>query len=264
MNSPSKIGTWSQKVNPNLTLYVIVYYISQRKSVTAVTLIGGITLKQIHQLLENPLFEGIDYESFTQNFTVEKLKIFHYPKGTIIVQENEKCASIGFILDGLLTAQQLAQDGKILTINSFGTNKSFGAALYSLPDSIYPFNIYAQADSHVVYIPFSDIKRFLDSSTTFSNNFIHFLSERIYAFSNKIQLLQYNDVRSRLIKYLSNESKELGSTTFELRHTKVAISNVIGVARPSVSRELKNMAEDQLIKISGRNVELLNTSVFNL
>jgi CRP-like cAMP-binding protein len=63
---------------------------------------------------------------------------------------------------------------------------------------------------------------------------------------------------------LSNESKELGSTTFELRHTKVAISNVIGVARPSVSRELKNMAEDQLIKISGRNIELLNTSVFNL
>lgn len=190
------------------------------------------------------------------------MKLCHYEKGTVIVQENEPCTSIGFVINGHLTAHQIAPDGKSLTINTFSSNDAFGVALYSLQNPMFPFNVHAQTESDVVYIPFSEIQKLISTNTIFSTNFIHFLSLRIYDFKNKIQMLQHNDVRSRLIKYLTSESREIGSTTFNLRHSKVAISDMIGVARPSVSRELKNMVDDNLINIYRNKIVLVDQSRF--
>ena len=44
--------------------------------------------------------------------------------------------------------------------------------------------------------------------------------------------------------------------------SKTNIADIIGVARPSLSRELKNMEEDELITINGSKVTLLSPEIF--
>lgn len=219
-------------------------------------------ITNIKYLLNNPLFKNISYELILYLLDLDQCILGDYKKGSLIVQEGEVCASIGFILSGTLISQQLTPTGEVLTLKMFQSNDAFGAALYSVENATYPFTLMTLKNSQVLYIPFEQINKLLESSQEFNKNFIAFLSSRVMTFKEKLQMLQYKNVRSKLMLYLSNEYKTYRTTTFKLSHTKVTIADMIGVARPSVSRELKNMEKDQLIKLTGQTITLQKPELF--
>lgn len=218
--------------------------------------------KYINILLKNPLFNSLDYEFFTEFCDNEICQIITYEKETLVAQEGELCDSIGFILNGRISAQHLSTDGQSLTIHTFNANDAFGVAIFGLTTSKYPFTLYAYNKTEILYISFETIHSLLNKNTQFNINFIQFLSKRIEEFRDKIELLQYKSVRSRLIFYFKKESIYFDSLTFQLRHTKVAISEIIGVARPSISRELNHMVEDGLILLKNKQVHLIDINTF--
>lgn len=214
-------------------------------------------------LSNNSLFKNISPNTLQNSINFDKCTINHYKNGALIVQESDPCSAIGFILSGSLQIEQISQTGEVLTIKSLATTDAFGTALYSLPSPKYPYTIVALTDSSVIFIPFEQIQKLLRINPTFNDNFIFFLSARILNLKEKLHLLHHKDVRSRLLIYLTNEFKQNGLTTFKLSHSKSAIAEFIGVARPSVSRELKNMANEHLIILSGRTITLLKTELFD-
>ncbi len=216
----------------------------------------------VKKLLSYPLFQGINYELFTRLVHSNDCPIISYKKSSLVAQEGEHCHSIGFILEGSISAKHLSPDGKVLTIHTFHESDAIGVAMYGLPSSQYPFSIYADKDCLLLYLPYPIVEKLIFNSPEFSLNYICFLSHRVDEFKNKIQLLQYKDVRSRLMRYLSNESKRFQSTSFTLRHSKSAISDILGVARPSVSRELKHMSDEGIIAFTGKDIQLLRTDLF--
>jgi CRP-like cAMP-binding protein len=108
------------------------------------------------------------------------------------------------------------------------------------------------------------MRTMLEKSRTFNTNYLTFLSNHIFILKNKIKILAHNDVRSRLMIYLSREIETAGTTRFRMRHKKIQISEIIKVARPSVSRELSNMERDGLIRIDGNQIEILAPEEFVL
>jgi len=217
---------------------------------------------EFESLLRNDLFQNIPLEELEANFELDSCILGHYKKESLIVQENDPCKSIGFILNGTLAIQSLSPTGEALTIQLFSTNECFGAALLYLQNPIYPFSLVTTQDSTIVFISFDQITLFIRKSPEFNLNFIRYLSNRINVFKHKIQLLHLKDVRSKLVFYLSMEYKEIGSTDFKLRHTQVQIADFIDVARPSVSRELKKMMNDQLIVLNAHQITLLQPEFF--
>jgi CRP-like cAMP-binding protein len=219
-------------------------------------------LSNIKYLLNNPLFKNISSDLLMSLLDLDQCVLGEYKKGSLVVHEGEACTSIGFIISGTLASQQLTPTGEVLTLKLFQSNDAFGAALYSTKKATYPLTLMALKNSQVLYIPFDQICNILERNQEFNKNFIEFLSSRVMIFKEKVQMLQYKNVRSRLMLYLSNEYNTSRTTTFRLSHTKVAIAEMIGVARPSVSRELKNMEKDQLIKLNGQTITLLKPEIF--
>jgi CRP/FNR family transcriptional regulator, dissimilatory nitrate respiration regulator len=215
-------------------------------------------------LLKNDLFQHIGLDELEANFELDSCIIGHYKKGSLIIQENDPCKSIGFVLSGALAMQSLSPKGEALTIQLFSTNDCFGPALLYLQKPIYPFSLVTTQDSTILYISFEQITDFIRRNSEFNINFIRYLSNRINVFKYKIQLLHLKDVRSKLVFYLSVEYKQLGEVSFKLRHTQVEIADFIDVARPSVSREFKKMMADQLIILNGHQITLLQPEVFCL
>jgi len=213
-------------------------------------------------LLNNPLFKDMDSSLLLKLIDFDHCIIGNYKKESLIVQEGDPCSSIGFVLSGVLAIQQFTPTGEVLTIKMFDTNDAFGTALYSSKAPQYPFTLMTMKDSKVLYMPFEQVRKLLKNSPLFNDNFIDFLSSRVLNFKEKIQMLQYKDVRSRLMLYLSKEYKNSGLTTFKLQHSRSLIADIIGVARPSVSRELTNMANDYLIQVSGQKITLLKPELF--
>ena len=219
-------------------------------------------LLDVNLLLNNPLFKDMDLNTLFDLIDFDHCILGNYKKGTLIVQEGDPCSSIGFVLSGVLAIQQLTLTGYLLNVKMFNTNDTFGAALYSTKEPKYPFTLMTMKNSKVLYMPFEQVRSLLNKNPIFNDNFISFLSSRVLNFKEKQQILQYKDVRSRLMIYLSNEYKINGLQTFKLQHSKSTLADIIGVARPSVSRELKKMADDHLIKISGQTITLLKLELF--
>lgn len=204
-----------------------------------------------HTLLQIPLFNKVDPLLIQKLFHLNDLVPIHYKKNTLIAQEHDLCQHIGILISGSLSIQHTSPSGDLLHIKLFHSQDVFGAGLYQLNTPEYAFNLVTHEPTTIIYIPFSNVELLINQSPQFSKNYIALLAQRIHTLQDKIILLQYKDVRSRLLHYLTKECHKQQKSTFKLPHSKVDIANLIGVARPSVSRELKKMAHDHLIHLDG-------------
>lgn len=201
----------------------------------------------IEKMVKNKLFRNLTEQDFKILLEPGTCIMGQYMKNAIITQENDPCRSIGFILEGKLSVQQLSHSGEMIKIQTFRQGNCFGLALLYSSRSVYPYTLIASAGTSILYIPFSQVEALLETSFVFNKNYIAFLSDRVHMFQKKIRILSQKEVRSRLILYLSGESGKCGNLSFKLPHSKTEIADLIGVARPSVSRELRHMQEDGLM-----------------
>lgn len=218
---------------------------------------------EITRLLKNPLFNHMSPEIIQTLIPSKQQTLKHYAKGSLVVQEGEACSAVGFVLEGQLAIQHLTPSGEALTIKVFLENDTFAAALYALPSPVYPFTLTAQHESHVLWLTFDLIQSLLVADPTFNAKFIALLCKRVSQFKDKLQMMQSRTVRARLVIYLTTEHLRHKQPTFKLSHSRSEIAEIIGFARPSVSREFMHMTEDQLITISGRKVTLLRPELFS-
>ena len=213
-------------------------------------------------LLNNILFKGIDEATLRQIIDFHHIHIEKYKKNTIIIQKGDPCLQAGFLISGLLAAQQFTSEGDSLLIHTFQENSPFSLALCMQDTSAYPFSLLSLQDSTVLYIPFEQIRELLRKSSTFNENVLRFLSLRILNLHKKLQLMQNKNVRSRLQLFFSEEYQTSGQIQFRLPYSKVMLANLLGIARPSLSRELKHMCEEGLLQVNGRDITLLQTEYF--
>lgn len=213
-------------------------------------------------LLCNPLFKNIPESTLSELLHLDHCIIGTYKKGTVIIQEGDSCHNLGFILSGSVAAQQISADGEILTMNIYESTDTFGAALLGTDPPLFPFTLVTTSNTQIMYIPFYEIRQLLAFHPNFTENYIAFLSSRVMNFKEKLKMLQYKDVRSRVIYFLTNEFKKSGSTEIILKHSKVELANILGIARPSLSRELKHMSDEQIIQLNGHVIILLKPELF--
>ncbi|MBR0576696.1 Crp/Fnr family transcriptional regulator [Proteiniclasticum sp. BAD-10] len=216
------------------------------------------------QLRKNALFQQMTEEEIRELVDLSSCTLEVYEKDTLVVQENDPCSTLGVVLEGKLHIQQYDRSGDALTINVFRHGDCFGAPLLFTPHPLYPFTLLTLTPSTVLFIPFEQLTRMLRENPTFNHNYLAFLSRHILVLKNKIKILSHNDVRSRLMIYLSREMDLAESPRFTLRHKKTEIAEIIKVARPSVSRELTNMERDGLLELRGQQVEILLPEEFIL
>lgn len=210
-------------------------------------------------LLKNSLFKNCDLNSIEKILSSDKIILKTYEKDSIIVQEYEECKSIGFIIKGSLYVNEILENGDTLRIKLYKENDSFGCALFGANNKNYPFTLISYEYSEIIHIPFNEIQNLLFQDKVFMNNFINFLSNNILSLKDKIKILSLKNVRSKLLFYLSKNTKN-GIT--HMNHTKTEISKILGIARGSISRELKKMEQENIIQfIDKKTLKILTNNL---
>lgn len=218
----------------------------------------------LEKLRKNALFKNLTAGEIRDFLDLEKCSQLVYEKDSMVVVEKDLCANIGFVIDGNLTIQQYSRNGEAMTIDTFKAGDCFGAPLLFTSEPLYPFTLGTLSKSTVLFVPFEEMHRMLKENQTLNFNYLTFLSRHIVVLKNKVKVLSHNDVRSRLMIYLSEEMEIAGSTTFKLRHKKTEIGEILKVARPSISRELSNMEKDALLTLNRNVVTILAPEEFVL
>lgn len=166
---------------------------------------------------------------------------------------------IGYVVKGYLQIIRIDYNGNRTIIEELEENSVFGSNLSSLKNN--EFEIITKEESQIIIIDYQNI---ISSSNNiypyycqFIMNLLEITVDKIGEKNNRIEILTKKSIRDKLLEYFKIISTNNHSKTIYLTLNYSELADYLAVDRCALSRELKNLKDDGLIKKEGRKIVLL-------
>lgn len=204
--------------------------------------------KEYSKALHNiGLFKNFSDEDFSQLFKNIDYKIIDYSKDSLVLLEGEECNTLNIILKGNLRIQKIDSFGKALVIAEFKESDIVGETLLFGEPNFYPMSGISIVKTTILYIPKSAVLYLCKNDDIFLVEFLKLISGKSITLSTKLSLISLKTIRQKICEFILLEYKNNNSLKVKLNMTKKEWADIIGVQRPSLSRELLRMKEIGLI-----------------
>lgn len=222
----------------------------------------------IKTIKKNQLFIGLSDESIRNVLKEIKYYIKTYSKGEIIAHEDDECKSLALVLFGTVEIQRLYSNGKYIVLSRLLQGDVFGEALVFSKSKTYPATVIALNECKMLFINKEDVLKICSYEEKVLENFISLLSDKVFILNSKIKSISFKSLRQKVINYILNEIKDQKSNSIILNNTKEEIASLLGIPRPSLSRELISLRDLGYIEFDRKiirvlDVESLEEELFN-
>ena len=215
--------------------------------------------KQMIDLLGDcTLFTGMSNTEITSVLSGHLGRIKNYPSDTLIAQAGDEVRFLLILLQGSVKGEMIDYTGKVIKIEDIEPPRPLAPAFLFGSRNRYPVNITAGEDTKVLSIPRDRFLIMLQESEKVLVNFINIISSRGQFLSNKIKFLSFTTIKGKLAQYLLDISEQTASKSFVLPHSQSQLSELFGVARPSIGRAIGEMNQDGILRTEGKRVEILD------
>lgn len=204
------------------------------------------------------LFNGFNEKEILDILININYKKSFYKKGETIALEDDPISTIGIILSGSVDVQKNYPSGKTLTINHIDAGNIFGEVIIFSNKNTYPSTIVTLENSDILFISKNNIIKLCTLNTTFLNNFMRLLSNRILTLSKGLRDISHQTIREKISNYLLDEYKKQKNLKIKISYSRQEMADRFGITRPSLSRELINMKKDGLIEFQRKTITILN------
>jgi CRP-like cAMP-binding protein len=120
----------------------------------------------------------------------------------------------------------------------------------------FPVDVTTLTDCEVLYINKDSLLEQFKENERFLQSFLAFTSNRAQFLSNRIQFMLLATIKGKIAHYILKQPHN--NLFFQLDRSITALADYFGVARPSLSRALSEMAHDGIINIHHRKGTILN------
>ena len=208
-------------------------------------------------LQKSPLGRGLTKEDIDEILKDKSTQIKTYEKGNTIFMEGEKPSKIFLLVKGNIGVLKGTFSGKrILITNIEHPGELFGEVFLFMEKPIYEMQAEALEKSVVLELQNENFK---ESSATGSRieellrgNLMSVFAMKAYRLSSKVRVLGCTSIREKIAVYLTEHQGKDGS--LKNIPSREEMADYLSVTRPSLSRELGNMAKEGIIKMDGREI----------
>ena len=212
----------------------------------------------IKTIKKNQLFIGLSDENIKNVLKEIKYYIKTYSKGEIIANEDDECRSLSLVLAGTVEIQRLYSNGKYIVLSRIFEGDVFGEALVFSKAKTYPATVIALSECKVLFINKSDVLKICSNEEKILENFVSLLSDKVFILNSKIKSISFKSIRQKVINYILNEVKKQKDNSIILKNTKEEIAALLGIPRPSLSRELINLRDMNYIEFNRKKITILD------
>lgn len=208
-------------------------------------------------LCECPLFRSLSENQILEYLAHSKSKLYGYEKGEFIFDMETAPANLLILIRGKVDVGKIFLDGRRSVITRFEKpGEIFGEVLLFLNKDSYEHFGEAVAYTEVLMVP----KEFVLSGSGINGeihqkltaNMISILAQKAFFLNSRVRLLLCSSLRAKIAHLLINETNCNPEKALVISREDLA--ELLGAARPSVSRELMKMHDDGLIKVDGKNI----------
>jgi len=209
-------------------------------------------------LRKNSLFEALSEEDFSK--VVEHTRSSNLRMDEVLFRQQEPATEFFFLLSGKIKLSLLSFDGTEKVVDIIHQGNTFAEAIMLRGIAGYPVNAEALEDSQVLRISTDEYFSLLQNSSEICIRVMACLSVRLHWLMNEMDRLSLHNATYRLISYLLENIPEgtVEATDVNLSIPKHVIASRISVTPETLSRTLKRLCDDGLLKVKDKNVVLVN------
>jgi len=209
-------------------------------------------------LLQCPLFVGFnsgELEAFLQEVDYKE---HAYEKDEILAMQNEVCNKLIILLSGNVRAQMINEAGKIMKVEDLFAPSPLAIMFLFGERNHFPVEVVANVHCEVIVFSRDTLLSIFQQNKKVLLNFLNLNSTYAKRLSDKLYFLSFKTIRQKIANYLLKLPEVNGAVVLD--RSQNSLAEYFGVTRPSLSRELANMQQDGLIKMSKKHIEILDKS----
>ena len=210
----------------------------------------------VKKLEDTVLFREIGIEEIERMLTCSKSKEKHYSAGEYIFRQGEKPSRIFLVLNGYIHIAKDFASGKRDVLYMVEEGNVFGEMFLFGDMENYWYDAVAAVEVDVLEIPWDFLYHFCENACKhhqlLTRNMLELFSRKEFHITKKLHIVSTASLRERIAIWLIDSMDSEGKVTMRMKREELA--DFLGVARPSLSRELMRMQADGLIEVSKKYI----------
>lgn len=187
----------------------------------------------------------------------ELMQLRKLEPGQLLFIEGEPCTGFYVVLEGQIRLYRTALKTRgETTLNVVRSGFSFAeAAMFS--GGIFPATAEALEATLLAHFPKDPFLLLLRGDPDLCLKVMEGLAEWHHRLTFQVQQLSGNDGVGRLTRWIQDAAKNTADGVFHLKVSKKILATQLGMAPETLSRLLKQLREQGVVKVSGDRIQLL-------
>ena len=204
-------------------------------------------LKDISEFKSSPLIrEKLAAIGFTKTFA----------EGEAILNENAYIKAIPIVISGSIRVMRTDEDGKEIFLYYIKAGEScIMSFLGGLHQDTSKVKAIAEEATEILFIPIDKVSLLIKEFPEWLDYIFRLYHKRFEELLEVVNAIAFKKLDERLLNFLKKKSELTNSQTLHLTHEQ--ISSELGTARVVVSRLLKQMEQDGLVKLGRNKISLV-------
>lgn len=185
----------------------------------------------------------------------------HVQRGETLFQRGDICTGFHAVIYGQVKLAFTSPQGSEKIVEIIGPGHSFGEALMFM-DKPYIVAAQALSDTLLLHIAKSTVLAELESDPLFARKMLAGLSRRLHGLICDVEAYSLCSGTQRVIGYLlqhgTDTETQIDGLKITLPFGKAVLASRLNLTPEHFSRILHDLAENQLINVSGKNITILN------
>ncbi len=200
------------------------------------------------------MFAGLPDSDLASLCTLSRRQVEE--RGTLLFSEGEDARGFYVVATGRVKIYKLSVDGKERILHILHSGDTFAeAAIFG--DGRYPAFAETLSKTELIFLSGREFLDLLHNRTGIAVNMIAGLSQFLRQFAHQIEELTFKDVPARLAGYLLGLKAE-NDGSCQLPVSKGQLASNLGTVSETLSRSLRKLADDELIRVEGKKIEILD------
>lgn len=191
---------------------------------------------------------------------IEKLNQFsirkEYEAGSIILSENSYIRSIPIVTKGILKVIRTDEDGKEILLYYIKAGEScIMSFLGGMHNETSKVKAEVEEDAEVLFLPMDKVSLFIKEYPQWLDYIFRLYHKRFEELLDIVNAITFKKVDDRLLSLLYKKQELTKDHILNITHEQLA--NELGTARTVVSRLLKQLEENGIVKLGRNKITIL-------
>lgn len=179
-----------------------------------------------------------------------------YQAGEVILRENAYIRSIPLVMKGMIRVMRSHDDGREILLYYIRAGEScIMSFLGGLHHDTSKVSAIAEEETDILFVPVEKITQLMKDDPAWTDYFFRLYHKRFEELLEAVNAIAFKKLDERLLDFIEKKSELTATKQLSITHEQIATE--LGTSRVVISRLLKQLEDDGVLKLERNRITLL-------